>query len=152
MMMRSALYQPSETTVHGYTCLPTLTHYHDSEPTSLCSFSIILRAQRRSNKYQIYSLLFDPTAGLEPTIYHTRSEQANYYTKVNAEAQTDNRNTQKDETTQTDQQNSHDQDQHKPPRVMQKRERFTQSRSTITGSCGTLALMVLGQFSDICGP
>ena len=39
-------------------------------------------------------------------------------TKVNVEAQTENRNTQRDETTQTDQQNSHDQVLHKPHRVI----------------------------------
>jgi hypothetical protein len=34
-------------------------HYPDSEPTSLCSFSLMLHAYRRSNKYQFYSLWFD---------------------------------------------------------------------------------------------
>jgi hypothetical protein len=34
--------------------------YPDSEPTSICSFSLILRAYRRSNKYQFYSRWFDP--------------------------------------------------------------------------------------------
>jgi hypothetical protein len=35
----------------------------DSEPTSLCSFSLMLHAKQsqRSNKYQLYSLWFDPT-------------------------------------------------------------------------------------------
>jgi hypothetical protein len=38
-----------------------LGHCSDSEPTSLWSFSFMLRAYRRSNKYQFYSLWFDPT-------------------------------------------------------------------------------------------
>ena len=36
-------------------------HYPDSEPTSLCSFFLMLRAYRKSN-YQFYSLWFDSTA------------------------------------------------------------------------------------------
>ena len=60
------------------------------------------------------------------------------HTKVNAEAKRENRNTQIDETTQTDQQNSHDQVHHKPHRVMQRRGRSTQSRSTIIGRQLTL--------------
>ena len=68
MMMRSALYQTNtlscfflqcqltETTVRGQTCHSTRTYYPDSEPTSLCSFFLMMRAQRRSNKYQFYSL------------------------------------------------------------------------------------------------
>ena len=71
MMMRSALYQTNmlsqiflqcqltEIIIRRQTCLLTRTHYPDSEPTSLCSFSLMLRAQRRSNKYQFYSLWFD---------------------------------------------------------------------------------------------
>jgi hypothetical protein len=31
---------------------PLKTHYRDSEPTSLCSFSLMLSAKLRSNKYQ----------------------------------------------------------------------------------------------------
>ena len=59
--------------------------------------------------------------------------QAVVNTKVHAETQTDNRNNQIDETTQTDQQNSHDLEHNTPPRVIQKRERSTQSRSHIKG-------------------
>jgi hypothetical protein len=36
-----------KTTVHRKTCCSTLTHYPDSEPTSLCSYSLILCAQQR---------------------------------------------------------------------------------------------------------
>ena len=46
--------QLTETTVRGQTCHSTRTHFPDSGPTSLCSFSL------RSNKYQFYSLRFDP--------------------------------------------------------------------------------------------
>ena len=68
MMMRSALYQTNtlsqiflqcqltETIVRRQTCHSTRTYYPDSEPTSLCSFFLMLHAQRRSNKYQFYSL------------------------------------------------------------------------------------------------
>jgi hypothetical protein len=38
----------------------------------------MLRAQRRSNTYQFYSLWFDPT-GVEPTIYRIRGEHTNHY-------------------------------------------------------------------------
>ena len=47
-------------TVRGSTYCLTRKHYPDSEPTSLCSFSLMPRAQRRSNTYQFYSLWFDP--------------------------------------------------------------------------------------------
>ena len=56
------LWQGELTTVIGQICRSIRTHYSDSEPTSLCSFSLMLRYQRRSNKYQIYFILFDKTA------------------------------------------------------------------------------------------
>ena len=72
MMMRSALYQNNmlswilqcqitKTTVRGQTCRLTRTHYPDSEPTSLCSFSLMLRAYKRSKNINLYSLWYDPT-------------------------------------------------------------------------------------------
>ena len=71
MMMMFSLYQTKSylfvlrqftiTTVRGQTCWPIWTHYPDSELTSLCSFSLMLRAQRRGNKYKFHSLWFDPT-------------------------------------------------------------------------------------------
>ena len=64
--------QLTETTVRGQTCCPTRTHYSDSEPTSLCSFSLMLRASWRSNKYILHSLWFG-------SIYRTRGEHANHY-------------------------------------------------------------------------
>jgi hypothetical protein len=55
--------------------------YSDSEPTSLCSFSLLLRAERKNNKYQFYFTVFGLTRpGLEPTIYRIRGEHAaNHY-------------------------------------------------------------------------
>ena len=50
MIMMSALYQKNTLT------RSTQTHYSDQVPTSLCSLSLVLCAQRRSNKYQCYSL------------------------------------------------------------------------------------------------
>jgi hypothetical protein len=54
-----------------------LTHYPDSEPTSLCSFPLILRAKR---KQQIPNfIVFGLTrSGLEHTIYRTRGKHANH--------------------------------------------------------------------------
>jgi hypothetical protein len=37
------------------------THYLDSEPTNLCSFSLVLRDYQRRTKYQFCILWFDPT-------------------------------------------------------------------------------------------
>ena len=37
--------------VRGWTCHPTLTHFPDSEPTSLCSFSLMV--PRLAEKQQI---------------------------------------------------------------------------------------------------
>ena len=69
------LWQGELTTVIGQICRSTQTHYSDSEPTSLCFFSLMLRSQPRSNKYQFYILLTRPR--LVPTIYRTRGEHAN---------------------------------------------------------------------------
>ena len=40
---------------------PPRIYYPDSEPSSICSFSLMLYVCRRSNKYQYYCLWFDPT-------------------------------------------------------------------------------------------
>ena len=61
--------QLTETTVRGQSCSPTRTHYHDSYPISLCSFFLMLFAQRRSNTYQLYSLC-----------QSERAEYVNFYT------------------------------------------------------------------------
>ena len=78
IMMQSALYQintlswniiqvqPTETTVRGYTCGSTRILCPYSEPTSLCSYSIMLLAQLRSNKYQFYKFLVFPDWGSNP--------------------------------------------------------------------------------------
>jgi hypothetical protein len=56
-----------------------LTHYYDSEPTSLSSYSLMLRALRWGNKYKF--IVFGLTwSVIEPTIYHTLGEHANHYT------------------------------------------------------------------------
>ena len=54
------------------------------------------------------------------TQWKATRNQAVVNTKVQTETQTDDRNTQIDETTQSYQQNSHDQEHSTPPRVMQK--------------------------------
>ena len=78
IMMQSALYQintlswniiqvqPTETTVRGYTCGSTRILCPYSEPTSLWSYSIMLLAQLRSNKYQFYKFLVFPDWGSNP--------------------------------------------------------------------------------------
>ena len=43
-----------------------------SEPTSLCSFSLVLCALRKSNKYQLYSLWFEPTGARTHDLPHSR--------------------------------------------------------------------------------
>jgi len=48
----------TETTVCGYTCHSTRTHYHDSEPINLSPYKA--GAWQRSNKYQFYSHWFAP--------------------------------------------------------------------------------------------
>ena len=55
------------------------------------------------------------------TQWKATRNQAVVNTKVQTETQTDDRNTQIDETTQSYQQNSHDLEHNTPPRVMQKR-------------------------------
>ena len=81
IMMRSALYQTNtllveflqcqltETTVCGQTCRPT----PDSEPTRLCSFSLMLHAQWKSNNLcQFYNLWFDPIRTRTHDLQHSR--------------------------------------------------------------------------------
>jgi hypothetical protein len=58
--------------VCGQTCPSTLTHYSDSEPASFCSCFILLCAWRRDNKYQIYSLWFDPYGAWTHDLPHSR--------------------------------------------------------------------------------
>ena len=57
----------------------TWTHHYYSEPTSPWSYSLILHAYQRNNKYQFYSLWFDLT-GTHPMIYHTWGKHNNHYT------------------------------------------------------------------------
>jgi hypothetical protein len=81
MMMRSALYKTNTLSWifkvlshwnNSPSCPPTRTHYSNSEPTSLCSFSLMLGAQRRSNTYQFYSLWFDPIGARTHDLPHSR--------------------------------------------------------------------------------
>jgi hypothetical protein len=51
---------------------PTPTHYSDSEPTSLCSFSLMMCALWISHKYQFYSLWFDPISARTYDLPHSR--------------------------------------------------------------------------------
>ena len=65
--------------------------------------------------------------------WKAKRNQAVVNMKVHSEAQTDNLNSQIDDTTQTDKQISHDLDHNTPPRVLQNKERSTQSRNHIKG-------------------
>ena len=77
MMMMSAFFQTNtlsfclkcqltETTVRGYTCRSTRTPYPDSGPTSLCSFSLILRALHYKQQIPVDNLWFDPIGNSNP--------------------------------------------------------------------------------------
>ena len=86
MMMRSALYQTNaqldfysasslkQKSVYRHVA-PTRRYYPDSEPTSICSFSLMMCDQRGSNKYQciVFGLI---RQWIDPTIYYTRGESA----------------------------------------------------------------------------
>jgi hypothetical protein len=76
------------------------THYPDSEPKSRCYFSVMMRVYRKSKKYQLHRLWFDPIEArthdlphsrrsnprsttleaIQPTIYHTRGDHAHHNT------------------------------------------------------------------------
>ena len=58
--------QLTDTTVREQTCGSTQTNYSDSEPTSLCSFSLVLRAKHTN--FIVFGLT---RLGLEPTSYRT---------------------------------------------------------------------------------
>ena len=67
MMMRSALFDfYSETTVRGQTCRSTRTHYSDSEPTSLCSFSFNAACLAEKQQIPISQSLVLLNWGLNP--------------------------------------------------------------------------------------
>ena len=76
MTMRSALYQTNTLNwifiVCKQTCRFTQTHYSVSKLTSLCSFSLMPLAQRRSNTYQSYILWFYPTGAQTHDLPHLR--------------------------------------------------------------------------------
>jgi hypothetical protein len=54
-------------------------HSYDSKAIIHCSYSLLLRAKLRRNKYKMHSVWFDPT-GLKHTIYRTQGEHDNHYT------------------------------------------------------------------------
>ena len=58
---------------------PLKTHYPDSEPTSLCSYSLILCTKQRAanTNFIVFGLTH---LGLESLIYHTQGEHANHDT------------------------------------------------------------------------
>ena len=64
--------QFTEATIRGQTCRSPRTHYSDSEPANLCSYSLMLRAQQRSNTYKSYSLLFNPKGSRTYDLPHAR--------------------------------------------------------------------------------
>ena len=60
--------------------LPTRTHYPDSEPTSLCSFSLNAEWLAEKQLHTNLIVIDLKRSGIEPTIYHTRDEHDNNYT------------------------------------------------------------------------
>jgi hypothetical protein len=56
------------------------TFSHDSKPTGLCSYSLMLPAKQRSNKYQFYKSLIWLEQGLNQWSTSTSGVQANHYT------------------------------------------------------------------------
>ena len=63
----------------GQTFRSTRTFFSDSKAIIPCSYSLLLRAKLRRNKYHLHSVWFDPT-GLKHTIYRTQGEHDNHYT------------------------------------------------------------------------
>jgi hypothetical protein len=62
-----------------YAC--DMSHYPNYDTTSLCSYSLLLRACGEASNTNV--ILFGLTRPrLEPTIYHTRGEHANHYNTV----------------------------------------------------------------------
>ena len=93
MMMRPSLYQTNTLslffysasspgrTVCGQTCRPTRKHYPDSQPTGLCSFSLMLLVYIRREATHTNVIVFGLTrSGFEPTNYHTGGVYDNLYT------------------------------------------------------------------------
>ena len=90
MMMRSGLFQTKGLVGfeycqlignknYGLICRSTRTHYPDSEPTSLCSFSLMMHALREETNTNIIVIGLTRWR-LEPAIYHPGEEHANCYT------------------------------------------------------------------------
>jgi hypothetical protein len=62
-----------------HACRSTRTHFPDSEPTSLSSYSLIQHAKRKAT-HTNFIVLGLTRSGLHPTIYRNRVEQTNHYT------------------------------------------------------------------------
>jgi len=72
----------TETTVRGYTCLSHRTHYPESWRTTHCSYSLMVRAYRRSSNNNLIVLSFNRPE-IEYMTYHTRCEyRTNYITNA----------------------------------------------------------------------
>jgi hypothetical protein len=54
----------------------TRTHYSDSEPTGLCSFSLMLSGEVTNTNFKVFGLT---RPGFQLTIYRTQGEHANKY-------------------------------------------------------------------------
>ena len=57
-----------------------IVNYHDSQPTSLWSYSLKLCAHEKKKQISILLSMVWPDWGLEPMIYHTQGEHATHYT------------------------------------------------------------------------
>ena len=55
-------------------------HYPNFEPTNYCSFSLMLCAKRRRNRYICHSLWFDPIGARIRNLPHSRDRRINLYT------------------------------------------------------------------------
>ena len=80
-MMMSTLYQTNtiswnfialQTTVRGQTCGSIRIYFPGSQQTSFSFYSLVLRAQRRSHKIQIFIVFGLTLPAIEPTIYHIK--------------------------------------------------------------------------------
>ena len=77
----STLYQTNTIQMHFYSASSLKQQsmdrhvtplYPDFRPTSLCSYSLILHAQKRSSKYQFHRLWFDMIGGGTHDLLHSR--------------------------------------------------------------------------------
>ena len=64
--------QLTETTVCGQTCRHTRTNYHYSDPTSICSYSLMLHAQLEATNTNFIVIWFDATGARTHDLPHSR--------------------------------------------------------------------------------